>query len=177
MKLIPKYSFDFNIVLNEGFTETEQIRNFGSLLSDKDRFLSLIPLLVKNENLIEDRLGFKLKDEIEFFVVRAEKFKSFSEPITIEYSLLPQEMFLFLLKEIIKNTITIRFPDIETQEKYVNSFVDYLSINGDWDKVDFVKFCRNIHDDSLNRIKTYKMDDIDFSKKTMRDYLEEMYNS
>lgn len=175
MKLTPKYSYEFNYILNPKFTEDEQIKNFASLISDKDRFLSILSNIANNEVLIEKKLGFKLPEKVEFYIVRGELFKSFSEPVTIEYSILPEEMLAFLLKEIIKITIDIRFPDDITREKYVNSFLDYIFINGNWDTVDLVKFGKNLHDESLRLYEEYKMEDINFSKKTMKKYLEEMY--
>ncbi len=175
MKLEPKYSYEFNCILNESFNELEQIKNFASLLSDKDRFLILLPLIEKNSKLIEDKLGFQLPNELDFYVVRAEKFKSFSEPITIEYSLLPQEMLLFLLKEILKTIVTIRFPDEVVRDQYINSFIDYLSINGNWGQEDLIKFTKNIHDESLKLYPEYKLLDVDFESKTMKDYATSLF--
>lgn len=176
MKLIPKYPYEFNCILNESYNEDEQIKNFASLLSDKDRFFALLPLLEKNLELVEERLGFKLKKEIEFYVVRAEKFKSFSEPITIEYSLLPEEMILFLLKEIVKSSITTRFPDEVVREVYVNSFVEHVIINGDWGKLDLIKYCKNLHDESKRLYPEYELKTVDFSSKKMDVYAEELFH-
>ncbi|MFW5705040.1 MAG: hypothetical protein ACOCXG_04305 [Nanoarchaeota archaeon] len=176
MKLIPNYSYEFNCILNDGYTETEQIKNFASLLSDKDRFLPFLDLLEKNAEFIEERMGSKLPEEKEFFVVRAEKFKSFSEPITIEYSLLPEEMILFLLKELVKISLNIRFPDEQIREQYINSFVEYIAINGDFGNIDFVKFGKNLHDESKKNYPDYEFRDIDFSKKTLKQYVEEMFD-
>lgn len=174
MKLVPKYSYEFNCILNEQFNEQDQIQNFASLISDKDRFLSLLPLIEKNSQFIEERLGFPLPKETEFYVVRAEKFKSFSEPITIEYSFCPEEMILFLLKEILKISITTRFPDELLREELVNSFIDYITINGDWGKVDVVKFGKNIHDETKKSYEDYEFKDRDFSKKTLKENLDEI---
>lgn len=176
MKIIPKYSYEYNTVLNEGFNENELIQNFASLLSDKERFLALLPMISKNEKLIQEGLGFDLLDAIPFYVVRAEKFKSFSEPITIEYSILPEEMLVFLLKEIVNVSIKLRFQDELQKEQHINSFVDYVCVNGDWGDRDLVKFGRNIHDDSQKKIKEYKLIDIDFSEKNMKDRIEELYD-
>lgn len=176
MKLSPNYSYEFNAILNDSYKEHEQVQNFVSLLSDKDRFLILMPLLEKNSIFISEKLGFTLPITVEFYVVRAEKFKSFSMPITIEYSILPEEMILFLLKEILKTSITIRFPDEIIREQYINSFIDYILINGEFGKVDFVKFGKNLHDESKRLFPSYEFKDIDFSSKTMREYLDEMYN-
>jgi len=175
MKLISNYSYEFNQILNLDFNENEQIQNFASLLSDKDRFLSLLPLLELNKSFIEEKLDFKLLDKIEFYVVRAEKFKSFSTPITIEYSILPEEMLLFLLKEILKVSIDIRFPDEILREQYINSFIIYFCNNIDFGKTDLKKFVKNLHDESEKIYPNYKNLEIDFSNKTMRNYLEEMY--
>lgn len=173
MKLEPKYSYEFNRILNESldFTQKEQLQNFASLISDKDRFLALIPLLEKNSKFIEEKLGFKLPEKQEFYVVRAEKFKSFSEPVTIEYSLCPEEMLLFLLKEIIKISAT-RFPDETSRDETINSFIDYVAINGDWGKVDLVKFCKNLHDESKKLLEDYEFREIDFEKITVKDHLD-----
>lgn len=175
MKLIPKYSYEFNCVLNEQFNEVDQIKNFASTISDKDRFLILLPLIKKNENLIKERLGFDLPEKIDFYVIRAEKFKSFSEPITIEYSLLPQEMLLFLLKEILKTIIPIRFPDEVVRDEYINSFIDFLVVNGDWGEEDFVKFTKNLHDESKKISSEYKLIEVDFNTKTMKEYVTQLF--
>lgn len=176
MKLIPKYSYEFNAVLNGSFDEGEQIKNFASLISDKDRFLDLVKVLEKNLEFISKCLGFELPEKIEFYVVRAEKFKSFSEPITIEYSLLPEEMVVFLIKEIAKVATTIRFYDEKTREEYINAFVDYIILNGDFGKNDLVKFSKNIHDLSSDIFEGYEFREIDFKKKSMKKILEEMYD-
>ena len=175
MKLIPNYSYEFNCVLNSGFDETEQIKNFASTISDKDRFLVLLSYIEKNKEFIEKHLGFELKKEYDFYVVRAEKFKSFSEPITVEYSILPEEMILFLLKEIVKTSCQIRFPDEVIREQYVNSFVDYFCINADLEGIDFVKFGQNLHIESQRLHTLYQFQDIDFSSKTMKEYVEAMF--
>ena len=177
MKLNPKYSYEYNCVLNPGFDEKAQIQNFASLISDKDRFLSLVPMLEKNSKLIEDSLGYKIKSEINFYVVRSEKFKSFSEPITIEYSILPEEMILYLLKEIIKTSISDRFFDEIQREQYLNSLCEHIAINGDFGKLDLIKFGKNLHEHSKLFLKEYEFKDIDFSKKTMKQYIEELYGN
>jgi hypothetical protein len=176
MKLHPKYSYEFNCVLNDQFTENQQIQNFASLISDKERFLALLPLIKPNEELIEQHLGYSLPDEVIFYVVRAEKFKSFSEPITIEYSILPEEMLLFLLKEIIKTAINTRFPDEKTQEEYLNSFIDFIIINGEWDQVKLIKFTKNLHDNGYELFEGYQYQEIDFKQKTMKEHIEEMFS-
>lgn len=175
MKVIAKYSYEFNQILNPQLNETQQIQNFASLISDKDRFLSLLKLIENNTQLIEERSGFDLKEEIEFYIVRAEKFKSFSEPITIEYSILPEEMLIFLLKEIIKTNVEVRFFDEETREQYLNSFVEYIAINGEFNNLDLVKFGKNLHDESKRLYPNYEFKDIDFNQKTLREYIEDMY--
>lgn len=176
IKLNPNYSYEFNVILNENFKEHQQVQNYVSLLSDKDRFLMLIPYLEKNSEFISKKLGFELSEDIDFYVVRGEKFKSFSMPITIEYSILPEEMILFLLKEILKTSITIRFPDEIVREQYINSFIDYICVNGDFGKVDLVKFGKNLHDESKRLFPIYEFKDLDFSTKTMKEHLDEMYN-
>lgn len=177
MKLIPKYSYEYNLVLNETYNEMEQIKNFASMLSDKDRFLPNLKLIEDNSELIEKKLGFKLKDEIDFYVVRCEKFKSFSEPITIEYSILPEEMLLFLLKEIVKTSVQIRFTTQEVREQYVNSFVEHIAIIGDFKNMNLVKFGSNLHEESKKNYPKYEFIDIDFSTKTLKEYVEELFNA
>ena len=179
MKLIPKYSYEFNDVLNTNLVEKEEVENFASLLSDKDRFLSLLPTLEKNAQFIEKSLGYNLREWYEFFVVRAELFKSFSEPITIEYSILPEEMLLFLFKEIVKVSITDRFLDEVQREELVNALVDYCVINGDFDGggKDFVKFTKNLHDESSSRFESYEYKEFDFSERTLKDILHESYKA
>lgn len=176
MKLTPNYSYEFNCILNPQLDEMQQIKNFASLISDKDRFLALLPILESNTGFIQDRFGFNIKEEMEFFIVRAEKFKSFSEPITIEYSILPEEMILFLLKEVLKVNATIRFPDEVIREQYINSFIDYVLINGDWqNNENFIKFGKNLHDESKRLYSTYEFKDIDFTEKTLKSYVEDMF--
>ncbi|MDA3855850.1 MAG: hypothetical protein PF569_06310 [Candidatus Woesearchaeota archaeon] len=177
MKLVPKYSYEYNVVLNETYNASEQIKNFASTLSDKDRFLPHLDLIEKNSELIEEKLGFKLKDAIEFYVVRCEKFKSFSEPITIEYSILPEEMLLFLLKEIIKTSVLVRFTTEEIREQYINSFVEHIAIAGDFGKLELVKFGKNLHDESKKNYPSYEFKDIDFSNKTLKEYTEELFKA
>ncbi len=176
MVLNPIYSFEFNQILNDSLNEKEQIQNFASLLSDKDRFLCLLPLIENNIKFIEEKLAFKIEDKIDFYVVRAEKFKSFSRPITIEYSLLPEEMILFLLKEIIKTSVQLRFLDENQCEEYVNSFIDYILINADFNKKNLIKFSRNLHDLSSQKNPNYKLKNLDFDTKTLKEYIEESYN-
>lgn len=177
MKFQPQYSYEFNQVLNPQFDTKAQIQNYTSLLSDKDRFLVLLNQLAKNASFIEEKLGFKFPTSVEFYIVRAEHFKSFSLPITIEYSILPQEMVLFLLKEMIKTSCPHRFQTHEQQELYVNSFIDYIAVNGEWKDVDFVKFGKNLHDESKRLFPKYEFKDIDFSKKTLVAYIEDLYNN
>ena len=148
MKLNPKYSYEYNQVLNPTFNEAELIKNFASLLSDKDRFLALLPELEKKTQFMEEHLGFTLKSNIDFYVTRAEVFKSFSEPITIEYSILPEEMILYLLKEILKVSITTRFPDELIREQFINGYIDFLAINIDF-SLSLVKFTKSLHEKLL----------------------------
>ena len=177
MKLSAKYSYEFNYILNDKLNEKEQISNFASLLSDKDRFLSFIPLLVRNREFFEERLGFPLLDEADFFVVRCEKFKSFSEPITIEYSILCEEMLLFLLKEIIKVSCPIRFPDEQIREEFINAFIDFCAINGSWGEISLIKFTKNLHEESSRNYPSYSLKEMDFKEKTLKEYIEEENNN
>lgn len=176
MKLIPNYSYEFNCVLNEGFNQDEQIKNFASLIIDKDRFLAILPLIEKNKDLIEQKSGFKLKENYEFYIVRGEKFKSFSLPITIEYSILPEEMLLFLLKEVLKVSCDLRFPDEVLREQYLNSFIDYICVNADFGHIDLIKFTKNLHDESKKMYSNYQFLDVDYEKKTLKEHIEELYN-
>ena len=176
MRLVPRYSYEFNKVLNEGFDDKDQIQNFASLISDKERFFALIPYLHKNKELIEKALGYELPDRLEFYVVRAEKFKSFSEPVTIEYSLNPEEMLLFLLKEIAKVSIKDRFPDDLSREEYINSFIDYVVVNGEWDDYNIIRFAKLPHSESERMYTKYKYVELDFDNKSIKDYLYEQYN-
>jgi hypothetical protein len=176
MKFHPQYSFEFNQILNPQFNEKDQVQNFTSLITDKDRFIVLLNLLSKNASYIQERLGFDLPTSVEFYIVRAEKFKSFSMPITIEYSILPEEMILFLLKEIIKTSCPHRFITHEQQESYINSFIDHIAVTGDWKNVDLVKYGKNLHDESKRLFPKYEFKDIDFSVKTLVQYIEDLYN-
>lgn len=175
MEIQPHYSYEFNCVLNSNFTEMEQVKNFASLLSDKDRFLAYLSQITGNKELIEKTLGVELPDTIECYVVRAEQFKSFSLPITIEYSILPEEMVLFLLKEIIKSHLNLRFPDEQTREEYVNATVDFIVINGEWEG-DIVKYCKNLHDESKRLYPQYEYRELNFSKKSLYNYVEELFD-
>jgi len=175
MKLNPKYSYEFNQILNVNFNENEQIKNFASLLTDKDRFLPLLLIVEKNHKFLEEKLGYKIAKELDFFVVRCEKFKSFSEPVTIEYSILPEEMLLFLLKEILKISITDRFTDEVTREIYINSFIEFFIKEQKLQNFKLDKFLINLHNESFKLYKNYKKEKIDFSSKTMKNYLEELY--
>ncbi len=175
MKLNPKYSFEYNAILNPELDVTQLIENFASLISDKDRFLSLVKLIEYNSDFIEKTLGCKLPGKIDFYIVRTEKFKSFSEPVTIEYSILPEEMLLYLFKEVVKVCINARFPDEKTREEYVNAFVDYVLVNGDFGKKDFVKYGKNLHEYSKENYDDYEYKDIDFCHKSLKRLIEEMY--
>lgn len=176
MKLNPKYSYEYNCILNEKFSEIENIKNFASLLSDKDRFLILLKQIENNTEYIEKKLGFKLKQGYEFYIVRTEKFKSFSEPITIEYSILPEEMLLFLLKEILKISSPQRFPDEIIREEFINLFIDYLLIHGKWE-TNLIKSAKILHEHSKNLYKeyNYQINKYDFEKNTFQDLLLNLY--
>ena len=174
MKIIPNLSYEFNCALNDKFSQTENIKNFASIISDKDRFFPLLENFEKNKELIEKKLGYKMNEKYDFFIVRAEKFKSFSLPITIEYSICPEEMFLFLFKEIIKITCKDRFIDQALREIYINSFVENIMLEGDFGKLDYIKFLTNLHDESKKNYDEYKYTEIDFSKKTLKDYIFEL---
>ena len=177
MKLSPKYSYEYNCVLNDTFKEQEQIKNFASLISDKDRFLIMLSDIETNKSMLEEKLGFNLPDEIIFYIVRAEKFKSFSEPITIEYSILPEEMFLYLIKEILKISVTSRFPDELLREKYINAFIDYILINGNFKNKNLIKYMKNLHEESLRVHFDYELITLNFDKKTLKEYVEDLYNN
>lgn len=178
-KLIPNYSYEFNKILNEQYTdENDQIKNFASLISDKDRFLALLPELENNFELIEEKLEYQIPKQIEFYIVRAEKFKSFSMPITIEYSICPEEMILYLFKEILKQTITERFPDEETREQTINSFIDYILINGTWsNSTQIIKFAKNLHEHSQKQYPNYQFKEIDFKDQTVKQHIESLYEN
>jgi hypothetical protein len=176
MKLIPKYSFEYNCILNKNFTEQMQIENYASLLTDKDRFLPMLKYLENNSKLIEEKLGYTLKKEIDFYIVRAEKFKSFSEPITIEYSILTQEMLLFLLKEIIKTSIQDKFLDEISREICINNFCEYIVINGNFNNLDLIKFTKNLHDYSKIIYPDYEYTKIEFDNQTIKEYIESTYD-
>ena len=175
MNLNPIYSYEFNQILNNEYDEIQNVKNFTSLITDKDRFLPLLLIIKKNKNFLEEKLGYKIKEEVDFFVVRAEKFKSFSQPITIEYSIIPEEMLLFLLKEIIKSTITDRFPDEIIREQYVNNFIEFFIIENKLQNFKLNEFTQNLHNESSKLFEKYIKIKIDFSNKTIKEYLEEIY--
>lgn len=172
IKLTPQYSYDYNKILNEQYTdEMDQIKNFSSLISDKDRFLVFLPLFEHNREFIEKVLDYKLIENVEFYVVRAEKFNSFSLPITIEYSISPEEMFLYLLKEILKVSITDRFPDDESRELALNNVIEYILENGIFGNNNFKDFTKTLHENSLKQFPNYKQEEIDFKTQTMKKHL------
>ncbi len=176
MKLIPKYSYEYNQMLNPTFNETEQIKNFASLLSDKDRFLPLLPELETHKEFLEETLGYQLPEQLDIFVVRAELFKSFSEPITIEYSILPEEMILFTLKEVLKISITTRFPDEITREQFINAYIDFFTIERNF-SLDLIKFTKNLHEESQKKFSAYELKEMSFSKDaTLKQQLEKYYD-
>ncbi len=178
IKITPQYSYDYNKILNEQYTsEDDQIKNFSSLISDKDRFLIFLPLIEHNREFIEKTLDYKLKQDIEFYVVRAEKFNSFSLPITIEYSISPEEMFLYLIKEILKVSITDRFPDEETRELAINTAIEYILEKGIFGNNNFKDFTKNLHENSQKQFPNYKKEEIDFEKKTMKEHLINLYDN
>jgi hypothetical protein len=178
IKLTPQYSYDYNKILNEQYTsEDDQIKNFSSLISDKDRFLIFLPLIEHNRELIEKTLDYKLLENIEFYVVRAEKFNSFSLPITIEYSISPEEMFLYLLKEILKVSITDRFPDEETRENAINTFIEHILENGIFGNNNFKDFTKTLHENSKKQFPNYKQTEIDFTNLTMNKHLINLYDN
>lgn len=168
MQLIPKYSLEFNKILNPKFQEMQQIKNFSSLISDKDRFFILAQKFQKILPNCEKYFGFKFFDKYEFYVVRSELFKSFSEPITIEYNFKPEEMILFLFKEIIKVTINQRFMDEIQRDEFINSFVRFClnkflpTENFEFDILD---------KESLRMYKDYKKRELNFSKKDFKHLL------
>ncbi len=165
VKLKPKYSYEFNVILNEKLDENEQIKNFASLITDKDRFFALFEDISNNKNLIEKYLGFELPEEVEFYVVRCEKFDSFSEPITIEYKLNPEEMIINLLKEIIKVNFPVNFPDENTRETYIIDFLSFI-----FNKIDSNKYSKFLNKKFENyeeknfveRVKEFYDDNPDF---------------
>lgn len=174
MELKPIYSYEFNCILNLQLNQNEQIKNFASLITDKDRFLCLLPLIKNNFKLIEKKLGYKLLDLYEFYIVRSEKFESFSTPITIEYNLNPYQMLLFLLKEIIKISIKDRFDDYKKQEEYINSFIKHIveKLNDN----NLKKSINCLENASLKKFKDYKQKDLDFENKTLKEHIFEIFN-
>jgi hypothetical protein len=178
IKVTPQYSYDYNKILNEQYTnEDNQIKNFSSLLSDKDRFLIFLPLIAHNQELIEKVLDYKLTQTAEFYVVRCEKFNSFSLPITIEYSISPEEMFLYLIKEILKTSITDRFPDEETREQALNNIIEHILEMGIFGNNNFKDFTKTLHENSQKQFPNYKSKKIDFSNLTMKKHLIKLYDS
>jgi hypothetical protein len=45
----------------------------------------------------------------------------------------------------------------------VNSFIDYVAVNGEWKDVDFVKFGKNLHEESKRLFPKYEIKDIYFT--------------
>lgn len=176
MKLNPKYSYEYNQILNPTFNEMEQIKNFASLLSDKDRFLPLLPELETHKSYLEETLGYVLPETLDIFIVRAEQFKSFSEPITVEYSILPEEMILYTLKELLKITITTRFPDEKVREEFINAYIDFFVVENPF-SLDLVKQTKSLHEESQKNYPSYEFREMTFSKDaTLKQQLEKYYD-
>lgn len=161
----PKYSYEYNCILNENFNEHEQIKNYASLLTDKDRFFLLLQDINNKQTikLIEKHSGIKLPQQITFYIVRAEKFNSFSEPITIEYKINPEEMIINLIKETIKTNFEIRFPDEDTRNNYIKQFTHFIFTQTK--NKNYLKFIK----------KTKNKKTLNFQKKTLKDLVYELY--
>lgn len=159
----PKYSYEYNCILNSDFNENEQIKNYASLLTDKDRFFLLLNDINNEEtsSLLEKYSGITFPQEIYFYVVRAEKFDSFSEPITIEYQINPERMIINLVKETIKTFIDIRFPDEEIRDEYINKFLKFIFSK--FKNKNYLKFLENIEND------------IDFEKNNLKEIIYTLY--
>lgn len=99
------YPFELNEKLNQNFSSQENISNFTSLLSDKDRFDSLLTNICNEKIILDELLGIKGIEKLKVFIIRAEIFSSCPEPLIIEYNVIPEIMILHLFKEIIKNTL------------------------------------------------------------------------
>jgi len=166
-----KYSYEFNSILNPELNETEQIKNFASLITDRDRFFLLLKDVEENLEKLETYLGYKLSEKLIIYIVRAEKFDSFSEPITIEYKVETELMIINLLKEIVKTTIPVRFPDEEYRNFLINIFIEYFfkSIN----KENYNKYIQKI----LNKdnISEEDLRKFNFSKKTFLEVVKNFY--
>ena len=175
MEFKVEYSYEFNLILNKQLTEKQQLENYSSLILDKDRFLMLTSFLSKNCAFIEKTCGFKFPKVIEFYVVRAEQFKSFSKPITIEYSICPEEMLLYLISEIIKVYCPIRFSCEQSRSELINTYIDFLTINGNWGKYKLVKFSKNLHEEAIKIFPTYSLKEVDFFKTNLKEKIEKEY--
>jgi hypothetical protein len=128
MKLEPKFSYEYNQILNKNIDEKKQISLFTTLLTDKDRFLSKLKLFEEEINKIENFLGFKIKSEDVFYIVNVEdeNLFSFSEPITVNYHYLPNVMYASLIKEIIKVSINNRFPNEILRDLTIFEFIKFI---------------------------------------------------
>ncbi len=172
-KINPIYSFEFNRVLNPKLTEIEQIQNFASIISDKDRFESILPILNKKKEIIEKFSGFTLNENYDVYIVRCEIFNSFSLPITVDYSIDHYEILIFTLKEILKQSIQIRFPNELIREQYINAFIEFTFKNDE----KMLNSLSTIHKASKNIEQQYEKISIDFESKTLKEYIEELYNN
>ena len=114
------YPFELNYELNSELSEQEQISNYTSLLSDRERYENLLLKISSQKKLFEELVGLEFKNSEQIFVIRAEKFISTPTPLIIEYQLHPEKMVLVTLKEMIKNTLAkfqIRCIDEVQQEE------------------------------------------------------------
>lgn len=124
------YPYELNEALNPNFNEQEQISNYTSLLSDKDRFQNLITTISNSKSIFDELIGTESESEHTIYIIRAELFHSCPTPLIIEYKIDPEKMILFLIKEIIKSTLAkhgIRCIDEEQQEELLNATTHAIS--------------------------------------------------
>ncbi|MCA9487180.1 hypothetical protein H6501_03930 [Candidatus Woesearchaeota archaeon] len=174
MRLQPKYSFEFLSALSPESSETQNVQTFASLLSDKDRFLALLPKLDARLEHIEEKLAYPLYNTYDFYIVRDMNRASFSEPITIEYSIFPEEMILFLLKEVLKVSITDRFIDEEEREQTLLSFITYL-VQTRLSELKLDGYLETLYTEAKKHFPNIQEKEFNFEEKTLKEIIQEKY--
>ena len=181
------YPFELNEVLNSTFSSQENISNFTSLLSDKNRFEHLVSIVASNIEILEELIGFEINLKLDIYVIRAELFKSTPEPLLIEYDSVPELMILHLCKEIIKKVLSInQIRCIDEIEQLKSICATLCSFSKEMDlktKTSLFKHCNTIfmYEKKILEKKGFKCsieyDDLEIISKqhTLSKYIEKSY--
>ncbi|MFP4401900.1 MAG: hypothetical protein ACLFPL_01595 [Candidatus Nanoarchaeia archaeon] len=118
------YPYELNEALNSQFSNHEQVSNYTSLLTDRERFENLLNKVSTQKQFLDSLIGLELQREQDVYVIRAELFQCCPTPLIIEYDIHPEVMVLYVIKEMIKNTLavySIRCIDEVQQEELLNA--------------------------------------------------------